>query len=213
MTPEPDPRCVMTRSAVPGITPSPGLYEVVKISTTEAPTSRAVPSMAALRSGVEGAVRGGVCAQADETLADRAAMATATPTNLRIVPDMFRPSEAHAASTRGRTGSVILLRAADESGGLSSIPVITFGSASRHLYITKARRPRNLCTTFVTLRVFVASLFRLYVHLKNGVVIRNGDIASKSCADVTTRSVVSRLNQKFVRRNGNEGSPGESRRI
>src|SRR5262245_52741520 len=87
MTPDPDPRCVMTRSAVPGITPSPGLYEVVKISTTEAPTSRAVPSMAALRSGVEGTVRGGVWAQTDETLAS--STATAVPANLRIVPDMF----------------------------------------------------------------------------------------------------------------------------
>src|SRR4029453_8262591 len=89
MTPEPDPRCVMTRSAVPGITPSPGLYEVVKISRTEPPSSRGGPLMSARRSGVEGPVRGGVCEKADETLADRAAIATATTTNLRIVPDIF----------------------------------------------------------------------------------------------------------------------------
>ena len=50
MTPDPDARCVVTRSAVRGTSPSPGVYEVVKISTTAGPTSRAVASSELLRS-------------------------------------------------------------------------------------------------------------------------------------------------------------------
>src|SRR5688572_15391156 len=58
MTPDPDARCVVTRSAVRGTTPSLGAYEVAKISTIEAVTVRVVASSTLLRSPAA-ATRGG----------------------------------------------------------------------------------------------------------------------------------------------------------
>src|SRR5262245_2037661 len=58
MTPDPLARCVETRSPV--LARSPGRYDVVKISTTEGLTSRAVDSSESLRSATVGTTRCGV---------------------------------------------------------------------------------------------------------------------------------------------------------
>ena len=50
MTPDPDPRSVVTRSALLEMSPSPALNEVVKISTTAGLTTRVVASSDRLRS-------------------------------------------------------------------------------------------------------------------------------------------------------------------
>src|SRR5262245_40609271 len=86
MTPEPDARCVVTRSAVRGTIPSPGVYEVVKISTTVGPTLRAVASSELLRSVAAFATRDGACANA----ADATKRLTKTTANnaLRLLGDI-----------------------------------------------------------------------------------------------------------------------------
>src|SRR5262245_1843437 len=50
MTPDPEARCVVTRSAPRAITPWPASYDVAKISTTVGPTSRVVVSTVPLKS-------------------------------------------------------------------------------------------------------------------------------------------------------------------
>src|SRR6185436_20255186 len=77
MTPDPDARCVVTRSAVRGTSPSPGAYEVVKISTTAVPTTRAVASSELLRSAEGTAARAGVCPGAADAFSASVTKATA----------------------------------------------------------------------------------------------------------------------------------------
>src|SRR4026209_1991249 len=59
MTPEPDARCVVTRSPVLGTTPSPAAYDIVKISTTAGSTWRVTDCSDALRSSLASAARDG----------------------------------------------------------------------------------------------------------------------------------------------------------
>jgi hypothetical protein len=56
MTPDPDPRCVVTRSAVLGTSPATGVNEMVKISTPARPTSRAALSRLLLTSASASAI-------------------------------------------------------------------------------------------------------------------------------------------------------------
>ena len=78
MTPEPDARCVVTRSALRGSTPSPGAYDVVKISTTDGATTFAALSSAPLKSAMAAAERAGAaCAAATLGTINTAIAATA----------------------------------------------------------------------------------------------------------------------------------------
>ena len=56
MTPEPDARSVRIRSPVLGTSPSPAVYDVAKIWTTDGLTLREVDSSSALRSAALGAL-------------------------------------------------------------------------------------------------------------------------------------------------------------
>ena len=84
MTPDPDARSVVMRSALRATSPSPGAYEVVKISTTAAPTLRAVASSDVLRSAAVVEARGGVCPSAAGALRIRLTNAAAKRTPFRL---------------------------------------------------------------------------------------------------------------------------------
>src|SRR5580765_8381784 len=64
MTPDPDARSVVTRSAVLGTSPSRAAYDVAKISTTVGLTSRVVASSEPLSSAAVFTARDRVCAEA-----------------------------------------------------------------------------------------------------------------------------------------------------